>query len=165
MLPAEACEEADDFTTGQLPVVRNYYTSEGVYWPGYTNVSEPVLYYNANHFRRAGLDPDEPPQTLDELREAAEALKEAGIEQAARPDPQRLVPRVVDHRAPARRSSTRATAATGSADESTFDNPATRELYEWIKGMADDGLLEGHSATDGQINQYLAVAQQNSSAC
>ncbi len=51
----------------------------------------------------------------------------------------------------------------GLADESTFDNPATQELYEWLAGMEEDGLLEGHSATDGQINQYLAVAQQNSS--
>ena len=48
----------------------------------------------------------------------------------------------------------------GLADESTFDNPATHELYEWIDGMVEDGLLQGYSATDGQINQYLAVAQQ-----
>ena len=34
LLPAEACEEADGFSTGQLPAVRNYYTAEGVYWPG-----------------------------------------------------------------------------------------------------------------------------------
>ena len=60
ILPAEACEEADGFSTGQLPAVRNYYTSDGVYWPGYTNVSEPVLYYNVNHFKRAGLDPERP---------------------------------------------------------------------------------------------------------
>jgi sn-glycerol 3-phosphate transport system substrate-binding protein len=39
----------------------------------------------------------------------------------------------------------------------------TREIYTWIDEMVDEGLLEGHSATDGQINQYLAVAQQNSS--
>ena len=84
MLPAEACEQADGFSTGQLPVVRNYYTSEDVYWPGYTNVSEPVLYYNVNHFQRAGLDPDEPPQTLDELRRRRGALKEAGVEKPAR---------------------------------------------------------------------------------
>ena len=50
----------------------------------------------------------------------------------------------------------------GLADEATFDNPATRELYTWIKAMADDGLLVGYSDTAGQINQYLAVAQKNS---
>lgn len=162
LLPAEACERADGFSTGQLPAVRNYYTADGVYWPGYTNVSEPVLYFNENHFLRAGLDPEAPPATLDELKEAAIALKAAGIEA-----PLALVLNawfveswingagggLVDQ------DNGRA----GLATESSFDNEVTREIYTWIKEMADEGLLQGHSATDGQINQYLAVAQQNSS--
>ncbi|HEX4868518.1 MAG TPA: extracellular solute-binding protein [Acidimicrobiales bacterium] len=162
LLPAEACEQADGFSTGQLPAVRNYYTSEGVYWPGYTNVSEPVLYYNVNHFKRAGLDPDKPPKTLDELREAAVALKAAGIQA-----PLALVLNAwfVESWINGAGASVvnKDNGRDGLADESTFDNDVTRELYTWIKEMADEGLLEGHSATDGQINQYLAVAQQNSS--
>lgn len=162
LLPAEACEEADGFSTGQLPAVRNYYTSEGVYWPGYTNVSEPVLYYNVNHFKRAGLDPEDPPQTLDELREAAVALKAAGIEA-----PLSLVLNAwfVESWINGAGESVvnKDNGREDLADESTFDNEVTRELYTWIKAMADEGLLQGHSATDGQINQYLAVAQQNSS--
>ncbi|MGH9085581.1 MAG: extracellular solute-binding protein [Acidimicrobiales bacterium] len=162
LLPAEACEEADGFSTGQLPVVRSYYTSEGVYWPGYTNVSEPVLYFNINHFKRAGLDPEDPPTTLDELREAAVALKAAGIEA-----PLSLVLNAwfVESWINGAGESVvnKENGREDLADESTFDNEVTRELYTWIKAMADEGLLQGHSATDGQINQYLAVAQQNSS--
>ena len=79
ILPAEACEQADDFTTGQLPVVRKYYTADDIYWPGYPNVSEPILYYNAAMFQAAGLDPTKPPQTLDELRTMAEALQASGV--------------------------------------------------------------------------------------
>jgi sn-glycerol 3-phosphate transport system substrate-binding protein len=162
LLPAEACEKADGFSTGQLPAVRNYYSVDGVYWPGYTNVSEPVLYFLANHFRRAGLDPTKPPKTLDEVRDAARALKAAGIKA-----PLALVLNswfveswingagaTVVNKENGRK---------GLADKSTFDNKVTRELYTWIKQMADEGLLEGHSATGGQINQYLALAQQNSS--
>lgn len=33
-----------------------------------------VLYINAEHFREAGLDPDQPPTSMSELREYAEAL-------------------------------------------------------------------------------------------
>jgi sn-glycerol 3-phosphate transport system substrate-binding protein len=162
VLPAEACEEADDFSSGQLPVVRNYYSSEGIYWPGYTNVSSQVLYYNANHLRRAGLDPEAAPQTLEELRTTAEALKESGVD---RPlalilnawHPESWITgageTVVNEE----------NGRDGLADESTFDNPATHELYEWIDGMVEDGLLQGYSATAGQINHYLAVAQQRSS--
>jgi len=162
LLPAEACEEEDGFSTGQLPAVRSYYTSEGMYWPGYTNVSEPVLYFNVNHFKRAGLDPEDPPQTLDELREAAVALKAAGIKA-----PLSLVLNTwfVESWINGAGGSVmnKDNGREGLADESTFDNEVTREVYTWIKEMADEGLLQGHSATPGQINQYLAVAQQDSS--
>lgn len=39
--------------------------------------STPVLYYNADVFRAAGLDPDQPPKTWEEVREAARAITEA----------------------------------------------------------------------------------------
>lgn len=162
LLPAEACEQEAGFETGQLPVVRDYYTVDGTYWPGYVNVSEPILYYNGTHLRQAGLDPADSPETLDELRAVAEAVKETGV-----PSPLALIlnrwfveswvsgagETVVNND----------NGRDGTATESTFDNPATREVYEWIAGMAEDGLLQGFSATGGQINQYLAVAQQNSS--
>jgi sn-glycerol 3-phosphate transport system substrate-binding protein len=38
------------------------------------NRSTPVLYYNKELFRAAGLDPDKPPTTWQEFREAAKAL-------------------------------------------------------------------------------------------
>ena len=36
--------------------------------------STPLLYYNVEHFKEAGLDPDRPPQTWDELIAAARKL-------------------------------------------------------------------------------------------
>jgi sn-glycerol 3-phosphate transport system substrate-binding protein len=38
------------------------------------NVSTPVMYYNKDMFRAAGLDPESPPRTWDEVTEAAKAL-------------------------------------------------------------------------------------------
>jgi len=38
--------------------------------------STPVMLYNADLFRKAGLDPDNPPKTWDEVKEAALAIKE-----------------------------------------------------------------------------------------
>jgi sn-glycerol 3-phosphate transport system substrate-binding protein len=162
LLPAEACEEADDFSPGQLPAVRSYYTVDGVYWPGYTNVSEPILYYNQNHFRRAGLDPASPPQTLEELRTAARALKAAGVRA---PLAYVLNAWFVESWINGAGASVvdEDNGRSGIPTTSTFDNDVTREIYTWIDEMADEGLLEGHSATGGNINQYLAVAQQNSS--
>jgi len=41
-------------------------------------ISTPVLYYNADHFRAAGLDPDKPPQTWEELPAVAKQLTRDG---------------------------------------------------------------------------------------
>ena len=38
--------------------------------------STPVLFYNADIFRQAGLDPDQPPRTWDEVREMGLAIEE-----------------------------------------------------------------------------------------
>ncbi len=38
------------------------------------NVSTPVMYYNKDLFRAAGLDPEQPPRTWDEVTEAAKAM-------------------------------------------------------------------------------------------
>jgi multiple sugar transport system substrate-binding protein len=40
-------------------------------------VSTPILYLNADAFRRAGLDPDRPPETWEEVEQAARRLVDA----------------------------------------------------------------------------------------
>lgn len=42
--------------------------------------STPVLFYNKNAFRKAGLDPEKPPKTWWEMQEAAGKLYDAGSE-------------------------------------------------------------------------------------
>ena len=44
------------------------------------NVSNPILYYDKNAFRAAGLDPEKPPTTLDEVKADAQKIKDAGYE-------------------------------------------------------------------------------------
>lgn len=51
-------------------------------------VSTPVMYYNLDLFRAAGLDPDKPPTTWEEAREAAQALVDAEVRLAAVPIPE-----------------------------------------------------------------------------
>ena len=43
------------------------------------NSSTPILYYNKDLFRAAGLDPDQPPRTWPELEAAARKLLGAGV--------------------------------------------------------------------------------------
>ena len=62
-----------------LPSVVGYYTTpEGEMLSMPFNSSTPVLYYNKNAFEKAGLDPETPPATWDELVAAAKATQAAG---------------------------------------------------------------------------------------
>ncbi|HEV7759978.1 MAG TPA: extracellular solute-binding protein, partial [Acidimicrobiales bacterium] len=51
----------------------------------------------------------------------------------------------------------------GAATEATFDTPEARDLLEFLKKMNDEGLLNVFSATEGSIDHYLALANQQSS--
>ena len=56
------------------PNISNYYTLDGKLRSMPLNSSLPLLYINADAFKKAGLDPTKPPQTLDEIMTAAKKL-------------------------------------------------------------------------------------------
>lgn len=64
-----------------VPTIASYYsdakTDELVAMP--FNSSTPVLYYNKEAFKKAGLDPNVPPKTWDEVRADAKKLKASGM--------------------------------------------------------------------------------------
>jgi sn-glycerol 3-phosphate transport system substrate-binding protein len=62
-----------------LPVIAGYYadrTGNMLSFP--LNASTPILYYNKDQFRFAGLDADAPPKTWPDVEAAAEKLRAAG---------------------------------------------------------------------------------------
>ncbi len=62
-----------------LPTVAGYYTTrEGKMMSMPFNSSTPVLYYNKEAFKKAGLDPDKPPKTWPEVADYARKLIKAG---------------------------------------------------------------------------------------
>ncbi|WP_178023479.1 ABC transporter substrate-binding protein [uncultured Paenibacillus sp.] len=48
-------------------------------------ISTPILYYNADHFRAVGLNPDKPPQTWEEFPDVAKQLTQGGHSGASVP--------------------------------------------------------------------------------
>jgi sn-glycerol 3-phosphate transport system substrate-binding protein len=66
-----------------LPTVTGYYTTpDGKMLSMPFNSSTPVLYYNKDAFKKAGLDPEKPPKTWPEVAEASKKLVAAGASQA-----------------------------------------------------------------------------------
>lgn len=65
--------------TRYLAAVAGYYTTpEGKMLSLPFNSSTPVLYYNKDAFRKAGLDPEKPPRTWPELAEMSRTLIKSG---------------------------------------------------------------------------------------
>ena len=79
VIPIDACIAADGFDTSQFrPSALAAYEVAGVQWSIPFQVSSPVLYYNRLIFEAAGLDPDRPPQTLQQLRDYSQAIVDSG---------------------------------------------------------------------------------------
>lgn len=75
-LPIEqlASEEQLQSLEDVIPQLLNFYTIEGTLWSMPWNASNPLLYYNRGMFEAAGLDPDSPPSTFDEILTACAAI-------------------------------------------------------------------------------------------
>lgn len=64
-----------------LPTVTGYYsTTDGKMLSFPFNSSTPILYYNKDGFKQAGLDPEKPPKTWPEVEEYAKKLIAAGFQ-------------------------------------------------------------------------------------
>lgn len=64
-----------------IGAVAGYYASpEGKLVSMPFNSSTPVFYYNKDAFKKAGLDPEKPPRTWEEVAEAGKKLRAAGME-------------------------------------------------------------------------------------
>jgi sn-glycerol 3-phosphate transport system substrate-binding protein len=78
-VPVEACMKANNFDTSAfLPTGLGAYATQSVQWAMPFNISNPVLFYNKKMFAAAGLDPNKPPVSLDELRADSEAIVQSG---------------------------------------------------------------------------------------
>lgn len=132
----------DDFPVDDfLPNVTDFFEVDGVLASMPFNNSNAIMYYNRSKFEEAGLDPDDPPTTVQEVREASEVLVdeeevvEYGItwpnhvwfpEHFFSMDGQTLVD-----------------ADNGHADDPTtihMDTETGRNMFEWWRGMAQDDL-------------------------
>jgi sn-glycerol 3-phosphate transport system substrate-binding protein len=70
-------KEQYDITSFE-PNILGYYTFDKQLYSMPFNTSNPILYYNKDAFKAAGLDPENPPTTYEEFAKAAKALTSEG---------------------------------------------------------------------------------------
>lgn len=163
-IPVAACIEASGFDTSTLlPAALNAYSMEGVQWSMPFNVSNPLLYYNKQDFVAAGLDPEQPPKTLDELREVSQAIVDSGaasfgialdtnfdsgggwfIEQWFAKAGEFYADNQNGRAAPATRV--------------LFDGPAGVEFYSYLQSLVQDGLAVNVGDNASGQDQFLKIA-------
>ena len=165
VLPAQSCIDATGYDVDQLlEASRSYYTIDDVLYPASLNTSAPLLYYNKNHFRKAGLDPETTPGTLDEVREYAQTLKDAGVVET--PVVLNLSPAIIESfltGAGVPVVDNDNGRGDGETTASTYADERTVELLTWVQDMVDDGLLLVVPPIDNQFEHYLAMANQSAS--
>ncbi|GAC1313078.1 MAG: ABC transporter substrate-binding protein [Acidimicrobiales bacterium] len=158
VLPAQSCIDAEHYDTSDfLPRVTQYYSQNRTLYPMPFNVSNPVLYYDRNAFTKAGLDPDKPPASLDEVKAAAQKIKAAGYKVgfALKLDPWYL-----------EQWSAKAGAdfvdngngRTARATKAIFDGPAGQQIFGWMSDMVHSGLASTNSASGpSAFDNLLAI--------
>ncbi len=121
-----------------------YYTVDGILYSMPFNLAGPILYYNKGVFEDAGLDPNRPPTTFDEVREYSEkvlvkkpdgSIERNGIALAISTwhFEQMLAKQGALY---ANNGNGREGRATGVA----FDSPEGREILSWWQEMVRSGL-------------------------
>jgi sn-glycerol 3-phosphate transport system substrate-binding protein len=65
-----------------LPSIKNFYSIGDTVWSLPWNSSNPVFYYNKTMFEEAGLDPDTPPHTFQDVLTACETLMNSELDLA-----------------------------------------------------------------------------------
>jgi len=156
--------DAGEFYDGLLPAVQNAYSIEGVLWPAAFGVSMPIMYLNKDHLTAAGLDPENPPATLDEVRSAAEAIKAAAIPGVEAPLVMQLYGWYPENWLTGAQTAIvdEGNGHDALATTSEFDNDSTTEIFGWLQTMENDGLLKAYPNSSG-IDQFLAMANRSSS--
>ena len=137
------------------------YTVEDKLWGVPICVDIPFLYYNKLAFKEVGLDPEQPPQTLEELREYSQKIlkrdasgnvERSGIsiavtlwtEQVFAQQGDLLVNMENGH--------------DGRATEVLFDNDTGQRFFQWWHDMVDEGLAFNVGRNPSGADNYLAVA-------
>ena len=119
------------------------YTSQGKLWAMPLGAGFPLLYYNKVTFREVGLDPERPPQDLEEMRQYSEKiLKQDSSGQVVRSGIALDIGDWMDH-VLAKHGDLfvdNNNGYDGRATKVLFNNETGRWFFQWWHDMVDEGL-------------------------
>ena len=162
--PVQEFINRDSYDVSDLePNVLAYYTVEGQQVSMPFNTSTPMLYYNKNMFQAAGLDPESPPRTFEEVWEAARVLTQKDASGTVTVSGisvsiygwffEQLL--AVSGGYYANNGNGRDALAT----EATFNSPEGVAVLEWWKAMYDEGIMGNYGRVNADVRTAFYAEQ------
>jgi sn-glycerol 3-phosphate transport system substrate-binding protein len=165
ILPASSCIKADNYQSQLsdfIPRVVQYWSVKGVLYPMPFNISNPVFLYNKKAFTKAGLDPNSPPQTLDQVMADAQKLKASGAVTKAgyglKTDPWFLEQWLAKAGDPYVNN---ANGRNARATNAIFNNAAGKQVFTWMSQMVKNGLAVPNNDVTNPFDNLLGIGNGN----
>jgi sn-glycerol 3-phosphate transport system substrate-binding protein len=143
------------------PKLIQYYTVDGKLWAMPFGSNIPMLFYNKVTFREVGLDPENPPKDIEELRQAAEKmvkrdshgnLTRTGL--AINLTAWHLVTALAEHGDP---YVDHDNGRDGRATEVLFNGPTGQAYFQWWRDMVKQDLALNVGLDPTSADTYLPV--------
>jgi sn-glycerol 3-phosphate transport system substrate-binding protein len=142
-VPFEDLAKKSGFSTGDLlSGIKDYYTIDGKLMALPFNASAPMLYFNKTAFKEAGMDPENPPRTLAEVRSAAEKLTTKSANRTVQYGFVSAIDGWLIEQAIARANveyCDHGNGRNGLATSVNWNNPDVRAIVEWWGAIMRDG--------------------------
>lgn len=142
VVPMQQFIDADGFDLSAFePNILEYYTVDDQLYSMPMNASNAVLFYNVDAFEEAGLDPEHPPRTFSEIREASETLAaESSVDYGiALQIYGWLFGQLVSNQGGLIVDADNG--RSGEATQAVFDDEIGTRTMEWINSMYQEGLM------------------------
>jgi sn-glycerol 3-phosphate transport system substrate-binding protein len=157
-VPIGACAKADKYPLDDfLPRAIEYFTLDGQLQAMPWTISNPILYYDMALFRKAGLDPEKPPATLDEVREYSQKIVDSGAAPHGIALPARDYLNEFFYAKAGQEYVNHGNGRKSRATKALLDNKTGRAVWTWWKDMEDSGLLLNTGTNRESIDHLLAM--------
>lgn len=141
-------DEFDDTMKHVLPQAAKLGQVNGHQYGGPYTFSTPTLFYNADVFHSAGLDPSNPPTTWEQVRDTARAIKDrtsaAPLNIGGLYGADWIVQSLIN--------SNGGTTLSPDRSHATFNEAPAIEVIKWWQGLVNDGLYPKLSDADAQAS-------------
>ncbi|WP_172254146.1 ABC transporter substrate-binding protein [Saccharibacillus deserti] len=137
--------------------ILGYYTFDDRLYSMPFNTSNPILYYNKDAFKKAGLDPENPPTTYEEVEKAAKTLTEGSMTGGSFAIYGWFMEQLLANQGAELLNNSNGRA--GMADQAQLGAPAAVSTLEWWKKMVDEGTMLNLGRKTDDTKKAFAAGQ------